>query len=257
MTKPDADGIGSRRLLALPAGFILLLALLPWLSDWIESGDWPHTARAFTAEALGTAGTLVLGAWTLAMIRREQRTTLRHPAELERLTLTDPLTGLANRRALERDLPVALSRSDRLGEPLSLLYMDIDRFKQLNDRYGQRAGDETLRTLGAVLRCSSRIGTDTAYRVGGDELVMTLIADRKGGERLGERVVQEFQRRSPRRSTLSLGVMEWDRRSTAADLLDRADNRMYQNKLGGWDAAPPVSRAVQPTTPRGGVPEAP
>ncbi len=126
--------------------------------------------------------------------------------------------------------------------------MDIDRFKQLNDRYGHRAGDETLRALGAVLRSTSRIGTDTSYRVGGDELVMTLIADRKGGERLGERVAREFQRRSPRGSTVSLGVMEWDRHATAADLLDRADNRMYQNKLGGWGSMQGLPQAAQPPT---------
>jgi len=245
MTKPGAGGIASRRLLTLPAAFILLLAVLPWLGDWLENEGWPPTARAFTTEVLGSGVALGLGWWILALIRREQRYTMRHLAELERLTLTDPLTGLANRRALERDLPLALSRSDRLGEPLSILYMDINHFKELNDRYGHRAGDETLKSLGAVLRSTSRIGTDTAYRVGGDELVMTMIADRTGGERLGERVAREFERRSPRRSTVSMGVMEWDRHSTAADLLDLADNRMYQNKLGSWGAAPRVTQAAR------------
>ena len=93
-----------------------------------------------------------------------------------------------------------LSRSKRMGEPLALLYMDVDGLKRLNDRYGHAAGDETLRTLGAVLRSSSRLGTDTAYRVGGDEFVMVISAARPGADAIAKRVVANFTERSPRGS---------------------------------------------------------
>src|SRR5213593_4436775 len=128
-------GIASRRLLLLPAAFILLVAALPWFTDYLEAGRWPHAPREFMTEIIGSGVTLALGWWILTLVRREQRYTLRHLEELERLTLTDPLTGLGNRRALERDLALALSRSDRLEEPIALLYMDIDHFKLLNDRF--------------------------------------------------------------------------------------------------------------------------
>jgi diguanylate cyclase (GGDEF)-like protein len=228
-------GIVSSRLLAAPALIILLLAALPWIGERLETGRWPTSPWELTTEVIQSAVTLLLGWWIVSLLRREQKYTLKHLKELEYLTLTDPLTGLGNRRSLERDLPLALNRSDRLEEPLALLYMDIDHFKQLNDRFGHATGDETLRMLGAVLRSCSRLGSDTAYRVGGDEFVMTLVADRAGAEALGERITREFMQRSPRGSRVSLGVVAWDGRATAAELIDRADSRMYQSKLlGSW-----------------------
>jgi len=234
MRSNRSHGITSRRLLVLPAIFILLFALLPWVTDRLESGSWPRSPREFVTEVIGSAVALVLGWWIVSLIRREQRNTTRHLRELEQLTLTDPLTGLGNRRALERDLVVALRRSDRLGDRLALLYMDVDHFKQLNDRFGHAMGDETLRVLGAVLRSCSRLGTDTAYRVGGDELVMTLVADSRGAERLARRIKAEFHLRSPKGSQLSLGAVIWDGRSAAGDLIDMADRRMYESRRPGW-----------------------
>jgi diguanylate cyclase (GGDEF)-like protein len=229
---PTNRGIPSRRLLVIPAVFILIVAAVPWLSEYYEQGGWPREARAYTTEVTVSGLTLVLGWWIITLIRREQRYTVRHLAELERLTLTDPLTGLGNRRALERDLPRALRLSERIDVPLALLYMDIDHFKQINDFNGHAVGDDTLRTLGAVLRSCSRVGTDIAYRVGGDEFVMTLVTDRTGAETVAHRAAQDFFQRSPRHSTLSFGVVVWDGEASAAALLDQADSRMYQSRFG-------------------------
>jgi diguanylate cyclase (GGDEF)-like protein len=231
-------GIPSRRLLIFPAVFILLVAAIPWLSEYYEQGGWPREARAYTTEVTVSGLTLVLGWWIITLIRREQRYTEHHLAELERLTLTDPLTGLGNRRALERDLPRALRLSERIDVPLALLYMDIDHFKQINDHNGHAVGDDTLRTLGAVLRSCSRVGTDIAYRVGGDEFVMTLVTDRTGAETVAHRAAQDFFQRSPRHSTLSFGVVVWDGQATAAALLDQADSRMYQSRGNAWVRQP-------------------
>lgn len=229
----------SRRLLVLPAAFILLVAAVPWLAELYEQGGWPERARAYTTELTVSGLTLLLGWWILTLIRREQRTTTRHLAELERLTLTDPLTGLGNRRALERDLPRSLKLSERIDVPIALLYMDIDQFKQINDHSGHAAGDETLRGLGAVLRSSSRVGTDIAYRVGGDEFVMMLVADRAGAEVVARRAAQEFFERSPWHSNMSFGVVVWDGKASAAALIDEADTRMYQSRFGSaWARQP-------------------
>jgi diguanylate cyclase (GGDEF)-like protein len=225
----------SRRLLLIPACFVLVVAAIPWFTDLYERGRWPADIREMTTEITVSGLVLLLGWWILTLIDREQRNTERHLAELERLTLTDPLTGLGNRRALERDLPRAMKLSERIDEPLALLYLDIDHFKQINDHFGHAAGDDALRTLGAVLRSCSRAGTDTAYRVGGDEFVMSLVAGREGAESLAQRAVLDFQQRSSRRSQVSFGVVVWDGRSAASVLLEQADSRMYQSKLAGWE----------------------
>jgi diguanylate cyclase (GGDEF)-like protein len=229
---PQPRAIPSRRLLVLPAAFIVLVAIVPWLTESYEQRGWPHQARGFTTELTVSGLTLLLGWWIVTLIRRDQRHTVRHLSELEQLTVTDPLTGLGNRRALERDLPRAMRLSERVDLPLALLFMDIDRFKQINDRHGHAVGDETLRTLGAVLRSCSRLGTDVAYRVGGDEFVMTLVTDRMGAEAVAQRAARDFFQRSARHSSVSYGVVVWDGRTSAATLLEQADNRMYQSRFG-------------------------
>src|SRR4051794_1142571 len=94
-------------------------------------------------------------------------------AELARLAYTDPLTGLRNRLALDRDLDVALARAARRGDTIAVLYVDLDGFKSVNDRMGHQAGDAVLREVGARLRASVR-AHDIVARVGGDEFVLAI-----------------------------------------------------------------------------------
>ena len=91
--------------------------------------------------------------------------------ELEALTLTDALTGLANRRAVDLRLAAEISRADRSGLPLSLVVLDLDNFKLRNDTHGHPAGDAALRTLARVLTSFSR-AQDTIARIGGEEFAM-------------------------------------------------------------------------------------
>jgi diguanylate cyclase (GGDEF)-like protein len=221
--------LSSRRLLLPPAVLLLLLAGLPWVMEYLEAW-WIPLPLAHLREVVDTGITLVLGAWLVTLIHREHRVARLHLEELERLSLTDPLTGLGNRRAFERDLELRLSRSRRLGEPLALLYMDVEGLKRLYDRFGHASGDETLRCLASVLRSSSRLGTDTAYRVGGDEFVMVLSADRAGAEAIAGRIALSFPERSQYGTKVSLGVVVWDAQASVADLLDEADSRMYRDK---------------------------
>jgi diguanylate cyclase (GGDEF)-like protein len=214
------------RVLVIPMILLGALVSLPWLIALLP----PPSETPFLREILSSAIILLLGGWIVTLIAREQRVARRHVEQLEALTLTDPLTGLGNRRAFERDLELRLRHAARVSEPVALLYMDVDGLKALNDDYGHANGDETLRILGAVLRSCSRLGSDGAYRVGGDEFVMIVSAERRGAEVIAERVARTFTDRSPKSSRVSQGVVVWDGKATAGSLVDMADDRMYRHK---------------------------
>lgn len=208
----------------------LVLALMPWLSSLFETGMLPRAPREVWASTLASLLAVGFAIWVLVLLRRERQISRRHLTDLEELTLTDPLTGLGNRRALERDLGRTMLRSRRIDHPLALVYLDVDGLKVVNDRFGHAAGDETLRSLGNVVRSCSREGTDSGYRVGGDEFVLIVLADRAGAERLAQRIVQGFENRSPHASTLSMGAVVWDGVMRAGEFINEADHLMYQNK---------------------------
>ena len=209
---------------------VLLLALLPWLTTWYESGEWSPSAREMWASSLASAIAISFGVWVIVLLRRERASNLQHLADLEALTLADPLTGLGNRRALERELVRSMLRSRRLNHPLSLLYMDVDDLKSVNDRFGHAAGDDTLRAVGQAVRQCSREGTDAGFRVGGDEFVLIVLAGQRGAELLASRIDESFQARSPHESRLAQGVVEWDGAMSASELINEADRHMYRNK---------------------------
>lgn len=219
---------GSGRVYIVPAFLLVLLVSLPWLLGMLLRNWQPVTP--YLPELLSSTIILLLGAWILYLIVRDERVARMHLAQLEELTLTDPLTGLGNRRAFERDLDLRLRHASRVGESVALLYMDVDGLKALNDDYGHAEGDEALRILGSVIRSSSRLGSDTAYRVGGDEFVMVLSAGGVGAETIAGRVSRAFTDRSPKSSRVSHGVVVWDGKSSAGRLLDQADDRMYRHK---------------------------
>ena len=229
MSRPDPPQRPPLSLLPLLLA-VLGLALLPWLTRMYESGALSRSPRETWSSSVASAIAIAFGVWVIVLLRRERDTTARHLADLEALTLADPLTGLGNRRALERELARTMLRSRRLDHPLALLYMDVDDLKQVNDRFGHASGDDTLRAVGHAVRLCSRDGTDSGYRVGGDEFVIIVLAGRAGAEILARRIDETFQARSPHESRLSLGVVEWDGSLTAGELLNQADRQMYRNK---------------------------
>ena len=113
----------------------------------------------------------------------------RHRAtlELQRAALSDPLTGIPNRRALEQDLKTRLDRADEV----LLVYLDLDGFKEINDRYGHAAGDHVLRIVAERLTSSLRVG-DVAARIGGDEFVLLLGSPPPPTEALSQRLAQSI-----------------------------------------------------------------
>lgn len=157
--------------------------------------------------------------------------------ELERLARFDTLTGLANRRCFEERLEMAILGLSR-GNPVSLLYLDIDRFKQINDSLGHAAGDEVLRAFAERLQGCVR-ASDLAARLGGDEFVV-LIQDApipSSAETVAQKLIEKM--RSPiaagereLRVTTSIGVAYAERPPVdAAQLLATADAALYCAKL--------------------------
>lgn len=164
-------------------------------------------------------------------------------AELERLANTDVLTGLANRRQFMVSLRREVGRSHRYGRTVSLILLDLDHFKSVNDTYGHPAGDGVLRAVGLVLRDISR-EMDVPARLGGEELAVLLPET----EAEGARAVAERLRRklaalehagpdgSRFRVTASLGVAELAAAGGTAERLHHAaDRALYEAKAGGRD----------------------
>jgi diguanylate cyclase (GGDEF)-like protein len=166
-------------------------------------------------------------------------------------SIHDPLTGLFNRRYMVETLERELHRARRTGNPLALLMVDVDGFKQQNDAFGHDAGDAILAELAALLQRSLR-KEDVACRYGGEEFVLVLPdAAMESGARRAEQLRDAVRRmRVPHQGsllgpiTVSIGVAAFpDHGSDAASLLKSADTALYEAKKAGRDrvtlASPP------------------
>ena len=162
--------------------------------------------------------------------------------ELSVQSQTDPLTGLANRRAFDQRLAEEVSRAARHGVPVSLLVVDIDHFKAYNDHYGHPAGDACLRRVASVLReCAGR-PTDVVARVGGEEFAVLLPHQGTADAlRIAERCMRGVEIAAIAHAgspvaphvTLSVGVAESTDGQDAAALLAAADAALYRAKREG------------------------
>jgi diguanylate cyclase (GGDEF)-like protein len=158
----------------------------------------------------------------------------RQEDALVALSRTDPLTGLGNALAFERQLEQETSRAARYGEPLSLLVVDVDRLKAINDRCGHRAGSRALQAVGRALRTGGR-ATDLSARVGGDEFALLAPnTSRTAAAALAERI-RALVAENGDGLTVSLGVatLETGRASDSRVLWDGADGALYEAKRQG------------------------
>ena len=165
------------------------------------------------------------------------RMTLREKAgEYAQLSITDPLTGLLNRRYIEERLVEEINRSDRSGEPVTLLMLDVDEFKSYNDRYGHPAGDEALEMIGQILRENLR-GADVAARYGGEEFSVLLPeTNLEEAQTIAERIRRHVEdTKFPKRKvTVSIGIATLG--GTLDDkerLIKAADDALYAAKRAG------------------------
>lgn len=174
--------------------------------------------------------------------REQLLTRLRQQTEdFERLAHEDPLTGLPNRRRFDEALAHEFARSRRSGEPWSLAMIDIDHFKQVNDRYSHAVGDAALRAVAGVLRTCDR-GMDTVARLGGEEFALLMphtTTEQAVGvcERLREAVrSHDCGGIAPGLAvTISIGVAAWPEHADAAAVMEAADAALYRAKAGGRD----------------------
>ncbi|TAL14190.1 MAG: diguanylate cyclase [Aquabacterium sp.] len=163
--------------------------------------------------------------------------------QLQKLSVTDVLTGLANRRHFMARLQAEVSRPAGLGHTLSVVLVDADHFKRINDSHGHHAGDEVLRVLAGMLCEDLRVPADLAARIGGEEFALLLPdTDLRGAQRVCERLQERLRRREfdfdGRRFqlTVSMGVVERDGEDVPT-LLRQADRNLYQAKQAGRDRA--------------------
>lgn len=212
-----------------------------FMSCPVSIGDRIIGVMNFTDQASGgsfDASSLELyQAFAPQMAVAIDRASLKNKAgELEQLSVTDPLTGLLNRRYIEARLSEEIKRSTRHGFPMSFMMLDVDLFKAYNDSYGHPAGDEALKLVGSVIRDTLR-GADVAARFGGEEFAILLPQTTSGeaiaiGERLRQNIEQaKFQHRHV---TVSIGVASCSADlCVLADLVSAADQALYEAKKLG------------------------
>ncbi len=143
--------------------WLYVLVPVPLVTDWIENGALPSSPRGWITEVFGGLVIVAL----VSRVRRDRRA-------LEALARRDGLTGLFNRRTFAAAIEAECARAGRSRQPLSVVYLDIDKFKGLNDRFGHGAGDQVLRQLAAAIGATIRTHVDGAYRLGGDEFALLL-----------------------------------------------------------------------------------
>jgi diguanylate cyclase (GGDEF)-like protein len=205
-------------------GFAAAGALMTYFNE--RSGNFPYSHAVYLHWALGVRF-LSFGvvAWVFARLRASY-------AEIDDLARLDPLTNVANRRGFYEESARALNRARRSGAPLSLLYLDIDDFKHLNDSVGHEAGDKLLRAVAEQL--SSTRATDTAARLGGDEFVVLMPdTDANAANEVVSRLQRSFEVALAKRwnVTFSMGLVTFVvPPASADDIVRRADDLMYSVK---------------------------
>jgi diguanylate cyclase (GGDEF)-like protein len=169
----------------------------------------------------------------------------------ERLATTDGLTGVLNRRTFNAQLQGRLREALRYNRPLSLLLLDVDHFKRVNDTYGHPAGDVVLRGIAALAQNQAR-ETDIVARYGGEEMAVILPeTDAQGAHAIAERIRKaaaagtHATEQGNIQVTVSIGLATWPGPGDSAEqLLEAADRALYRAKEGGRNrvaAANPAS----------------
>lgn len=234
----EADGVERVYTYAHVGSTPIIVGVAPAVDDILA--DWRR--RAWLALAMTTlfGGAWVVVSWVLAFALRDK---VVAEAELQRLAVTDPLTGLANRRALDQRLAAEWHRASREQTPLSVLFFDVDHFKLFNDTYGHAAGDEVLTLVAERIASGTRRTSDMAARYGGEEFAVLLPGTALQGAR---KVADKIRRRIETanlahsgshygRVTVSVGCASCEPPvgDSGAKLLAAADALLYEAKAAG------------------------
>ena len=207
--------------LSYPVASVLVAgvaAVLAYVTVAASVGGAPASDVFFVAM------TLTCGAW---MCTWQARSHARQRRELARVSRADPLTGCLNRRGFEERVAAELARAQRTDEPFGLVLLDLDDFKQVNDRHGHGAGDDHLRWVATTTAATLR-GVDVLGRLGGDEFaVLVPGADRDGTGAVAHRLAAMLAARAP----ASMGLAVFPDDGDNAEALHRfADTGLYDAK---------------------------
>lgn len=178
-------------------------------------------------------------------------------AALRQASISDALTGLYNQRHFHHSLDEEVIRASRYQRPLTLMYIDLDHFKAVNDCLGHQEGDTVLRTIGSMISHTKR-ASDLAFRYGGDEFVLLLPETGiSAALPLAERLCLACATCWPAawatlyphlpRVSMSIGIAQWESGEDAQKLVQRADIAMYEAKRGGGNRiaiAPPYETST-------------
>lgn len=169
-------------------------------------------------------------AYAFAALTRNQR------RQLINLATRDPLTAAGNRRALSNKMSEVIASWERHSLPASLIILDLDNFKSINDEFGHGVGDQILVKLAEIIRLRIRL-TDSLYRIGGEEFVV-LVENQNidRAARLAEQLrtlVEAYELAPDRAITISLGVSELQPGESSTEWLRRADDALYDAKRSG------------------------
>lgn len=205
---------------------------------------------------VGEDGSAMVVASDVTLMKRSEEALRRMALEMKDLSATDSLTGLSNRRALDEALERDTAEARGTGSPLSLLLLDVDRFKAFNDTYGHTAGDDCLRRVGQVIGQATRRKSDTTARYGGEEfcliLPQTALDDAVA---IADRIRQSIRELAIQHDgseaglvTVSIGVVCVHGNvgpSVPADMLKTADAALYKAKRLGRDRTEVVEEEVK------------
>jgi diguanylate cyclase (GGDEF)-like protein len=241
------DGVSRLYTYAHVPGTPLIVGVAPAVEDVLA--DWRKRNMLAGAMTVLFGGAYVVVAWLFAFALRDK---VRAEAELQRIAETDALTGLSNRRAFDQRLAQEWQRAQREQTPLSLLFIDIDHFKRLNDTYGHATGDEVLAVVAERIMSGTQRAVDLTARYGGEEFAVVLPNTSLEGaikvaEKIRERVEAAGLANKDTPSghvTISVGCASCKppEGGSAAALLAAADTQLYAAKAGGrnrvaWQAS--------------------
>ena len=212
------------------AALTLARGILGALTDQYPHFSTPHPVNL--AFALTACLTVALNTIALLVAWRDEA-----EFKLRELAVTDPLTGLPNRRGFEERAQAMLAHARRHGLPLTAIMLDLDHFKQVNDAHGHEVGDRALQLFSRLLKETRRDG-DLAARLGGEEFCLLLHSDASAGAPLDQRLRQRLRQAAPAELGLEinfsagLAVLRPDDASIQP-LLARADRALYEAKTTG------------------------
>lgn len=213
--------------LSLTAVILVMLAAMPWVSDYAETGHWPSTPLEFLNEITASCITFLLGALVMFLI-------YGHYKDVENLLVTDHLTGVYNVRFFTEKLRWVFVASRRTKIRSTLLFMDLDGFKKYNDDHGHMRGNAVLELMGDILRRSTRRFIDWPFRIGGDEFAVLMeFSDKRSAETLAHRLQSRLKRETDGEISLTIGISEIkDSMKEETQWIEEADSEMYKNKRG-------------------------